>query len=184
MSRWLKAVAVALAAVGGLVLGVAQVSYAQTDPVNQAALILPEGDPLSDAELLDIEGDGKGVDAVVGGIGGAVLGTTAEIITQRWEIREGTRTSMCAVEIGRAALVGTALGVAWSPTGRALTKAVEAAKRYSIDAARWVAATSVAAAERAHDALHIVHKTLHTHVRERVGNFFMNAWDWVRCLRR
>jgi len=51
MPRWMKALAVAVAAVVGLVPAFAQVSYAQAVPI-------PAGEELDDAELATVEGEG------------------------------------------------------------------------------------------------------------------------------
>jgi len=51
MARWMKVLAVALAAVVGLVPAFAQVSYAQAVPI-------PAGEELDDAELATVEGEG------------------------------------------------------------------------------------------------------------------------------
>lgn len=58
MSRWIKVVAVALAAVVGLVPAFAQLSYAQAVP--QAAPVLPVGEVLPDGELLAVDGEVAG----------------------------------------------------------------------------------------------------------------------------
>ena len=55
MARWMKALAVALAAVVGLVPAFAQVSAAQSVP--QSAPVLPVGDELVDDELNSIVGE-------------------------------------------------------------------------------------------------------------------------------
>ncbi len=57
MSRWIKVVAVALAAVVGLVPSFAQLGYAQAVPVAQTAPVLPIGEEMDDAELAEVDGE-------------------------------------------------------------------------------------------------------------------------------
>ncbi len=55
MSRWMQVVAVALAAVVGLVPAFAQLGYAQA--VAEAVPVIPAGEELTDEELLEVGGE-------------------------------------------------------------------------------------------------------------------------------
>ncbi len=55
MPRWMQVVAVALAAVVGLVPTFAQLSYAQALP--EPVSVLPLGEQIPDEELLEVEGE-------------------------------------------------------------------------------------------------------------------------------
>lgn len=55
MARWMKALAVALAAVVGLVPAFAQVGYAQA--LLSPSVVLPVGDELEEEDLLEAEGE-------------------------------------------------------------------------------------------------------------------------------
>jgi len=57
MAALRKAVLVGLAAFVGFIPTFAQLSYAQTVPLLQTELVLPEGEEVSDAELAKVEGE-------------------------------------------------------------------------------------------------------------------------------
>ena len=185
MARWMQSLAVALAAVVGLVPAFAQLSYAQTTPAPQAVVTLPRGDELSDEDLLGVEG-GEPISAIIGGAFAGGIGGALGVIA--WHNTRGTTPRWD--EGVYAAGVGALFGAG---TGGAIAKFEQVwplAKSAAADGARWaaraVAAGSTAAANtvrsavsHVHNALHTVHVTLHHQVTRPVVNAARTAWDWI-----
>ncbi|MEM4919227.1 MAG: hypothetical protein QW518_07815 [Thermofilaceae archaeon] len=102
MSRWMQLVAVALAAVVGLVPAFAQLSYAQALP--EPISVLPDGDEIPDEELLKAEGEQVWIAAIIAGI---ISGATAVGIYAVSSDSFSWSTAACVFAIGFA---GGALG--------------------------------------------------------------------------
>jgi len=126
MSRWTMVVAVALAAVVGLVPAFAQVSYAQSLP--EPVSVLPFGEELPDEELLEVEGALFGVLIFLVGclLAGAVAGFMAYFFggASPWE----------AAAWGASAMLILVIGVA----GHGLPPYVARIARCRMDLVRWM----------------------------------------------
>ncbi len=179
MSRWMQVVAVALAAVVGLVPAFAQPGYGYAVPAEQPLVILPHGGELSNTELLDVDGEAGGANIVTGGILGAVSGFAYELHEQLGDLRQGRRSHLDAGELGESAWGGALVGAVLAPVAPYVHKGVVAAGHACARAGRYLVTTALAAGHRTHEALHTVHVTLHHYVREPVVNAFRDLWDWL-----
>ena len=180
MSRWMQVVAVALAAVVGLVPAFAQLGYAQA--LSEPVVVLPFGEELPDSELALVEGELDPLTIAAAMVVGAALGAGADLFGQGVMIALGWKTEVDLRSTGIAAGFGLITGPVLAPQ-----PAVALVRNAMVEGARWTArataaagGATVAAAQRVHGALHTVHVALHNHVREPVVRFFRSAWDWVR----
>lgn len=180
MARWMKAFAMALAAVVGLVPVFAQAIYAQALP--EPVSVLPLGEELPDSDLALVEGELDPLTVAAAMAVGAAFGAGTELFVQGVAIAAGWKTEVDLRSTGIAAGVGAITGPVLAPQ-----PAVALVRNAMVEGARWTArataaagGATVAAAQRVHGALHTAHVALHNHVREPVVRFFSSAWDWVR----
>lgn len=185
MARWLKALAVALAAVVAVVPAFAQVGVAQAVQVPSSA-ILPQGAELSDAELLEVDGEADPLTVIAAAVVGAGIGGATTLVGQGIQIALGQRSGIDWGEVGLYAGIGAATGPFLAPK-----QAVVIVRSAIVDGARWTARAAAAVGSgaaslghRSHAALHTVHVTLHTHIAQPVGNALKTAWDWLTRTRR
>ena len=167
MSRWMQVLAVALAAVVGLVPAFAQLAYAQAVPAEQPLVVFPRGEELSDAELLDVDGDvgpfaKEAVERLVSAVVIGGIAVTGDLALQQYEIARGERSSLDPVRLSIVGLTGFTYG-ALSPFKGADT----------------VAEKAIQTAHKVHGGLHTIHVGLHTYVRMPVQNAVTTVWNWI-----
>jgi hypothetical protein len=188
MATWKKALVVALAAF-------AQVSVAQAVSVQEVPVTLPQGDELSDAELLNVDGEAGPLTWMAAGILTAGIGAGVDLLTQGIQIARGKQSGVNWEQVGLVAgvslvvltpfnlgLPGTIVRYArW--TGRAIADVGAAVGAAAVAAAEKTGSAIVSFAHQAHVALHNyahqAHVALHNYVSKPVGDAFRSAWDWL-----
>lgn len=190
MARWMKILAVALAAVVGAVPAFPHLSQAPAP--SEPILALPSGEELSDYELALAEGGQPDPITLIARMAvGATIGAGIDLFRQGVEIALGVRSEVDPGSIGKAAGAGafaallpqeSAVRVVRSAivTGARWTaRAVAAVGSAAVTAAEKTAHVAVSIGQRIHEGLHTVHVALHNYIREPVGSFFRGAWEWL-----
>ncbi len=172
MATWIKGLAVALAAMVGLVPAFAQVSYAWAVSVQQVTVTLPQGDELSDGELFEVDGEADPLTIVAAGIVGGAIGAVLDVAKQL-----GTEGKVGGKEVAMAfgaGFVGGAIGVT-----AAGTQAVAYVRAGLASALRWTARAATTVGTAFASLAHRIHDTLHHYVAMPIADAFKRVWDWL-----
>jgi len=180
MATWKKVFVVGLAVLAGVVPALAQQVDLRTTPTQQATVPLPQGQELSDEELLKVDGECDPLTVVAAAVVGAGLGAAGDLVVQGVEIALGKRTTIDWKDVGKGAAVGAVTGPVAGPLTRVVRSAIVTGARWVARATAATASAAASFASRAYQALHTVHETLHRYVSVPVRNFFSSAWDWIR----
>ena len=170
----------ALAAVVAAFPAFSQVTAGQTVLVEEPWIALPQGDELSDTELLAVDGEADPLTIVATGIVSGAISAVLDVAKQL-----GTEGKVDGKEVAMAFGAGFVGGVIGSTAAGA--KAVAVVRSGLAGALRWtgravatVGGAAVSFGQRVYETLHRVYIVLHTHVSERVVNAFRTVWDWLR----
>ncbi len=184
-TRWTQVLAVAFAAVVAVVPALSQGAVGAQLSLEER-ILLPEGEELPDAQLLQGEGEVDPLTVTAAMVVGAGIGAALDLFAQGVMIAAGWKTEVDLRRTGVAAGIGALTGPILAPKA-----AVTVVRSAMVDGARWTAraaqatgATAASLAYKAHEALHTVHVALHNHVRTTLGNVARSAWDWLLRSRR
>lgn len=181
MAAWKKTLVVALAAVVGVLPAFAQVSVVQAVPAREGPVTLPVGNELTNAELLEVQGEADPLTVLAAAVVNAGLFAATDLVVQAIEIAFGRQSEIDLAPTGIAAGLGAITGpvLAPKPVVRIVRAAIVQGARWTARTAATVGTTVASFSHRVHEALHAVHVTLHTYVREPVANAFRRVWDWL-----
>lgn len=172
-AAWKKAV---LAALMGVFPAFAQVTVGQAVLVGEPRIALPQGDKLSDAELLEVDGEVAPLAVAARIIVGAGAFATGDLIKQGVEIALGWRSHIDMKEVGLSAAIGAGLSPVLVPATASAEKLVQSAL---VTGARWTARAAAAVGTASVSLAHRVHDTLHRYVAQPVVNAVKSAWEWL-----
>jgi hypothetical protein len=136
-TRWMKVLVIVLAGLMAVFPAFTQVAVAQTVPAQkqEARVILPQGEELSDAELQEAEGEyGPIITAVASGIVGGTVNAGLELADQLYD-GKGIKGSEIAISFAK----GFGLGVIGSPLVGVTSKGLAIARSGLASALRWSA---------------------------------------------